>query len=185
MGPGGADGRRQVAGGRWKVARRPSCEAGLSSLVSLAAVLAAVLAAGCRAGCWLLAAGRWLYLWALNPPADGSKRAACEGDTPAATLRSRRWLEVEDRMRPPPKATKAPGTFHFSVNLCDNGTLPPCLQSRRPHVVGSPRIHAQEGRPIRPIILSVSRNHGPLRLLESRRMRSSPRPRAPSTANHF
>jgi hypothetical protein len=57
MGPGGAGGRRQVAGGRWKVARRPSCEAGLSSLVSLAAVLAAVLAAGCRAGCWLLAAG--------------------------------------------------------------------------------------------------------------------------------
>jgi hypothetical protein len=171
------------------VARRPSCEAGLSSLVSLAAVLAAVLAAGCRAGCWLpcwlLAAGRWLYLWALNPPADGSKRAACEGDTPAATLRSRRWLEVEDRMRPPPKPPRHQARSTFSVNLCDNGTLPPCLQSWRPHVVGSPRIHAQEGRPIRPIILSVSRNHGPLRLLESRRMRSSPRPRAPSTANHF
>jgi hypothetical protein len=64
MGPGGAGGRRQVAGGRWQVEGGPPPELRSWSLVSGLAgcVLAAVLAAGCwlllAAGCcWLLAAG--------------------------------------------------------------------------------------------------------------------------------
>jgi hypothetical protein len=70
MGPGGAGGRRQVAGGRWQVEGGPPPELRSWSLVSGLAgcVLAAVLAAGCwlllAAGCcWLLAAaGCWLLL---------------------------------------------------------------------------------------------------------------------------